>query len=94
MTFTFLLFCIENILFLIALIPQGFLFSKTEKVNRVIQVILWVQSVFIIFTIITNLQLVTFHAWIAKRGISTYDYIGYRRKLKEKEAEVKSGQLT
>ena len=35
-----------------------------------------------------------FHAWIARLGLSTYDYIGYKKKLKEKKAEVAAGTLT
>ena len=55
---------------------------------------MWVQSLVTIFAIIVNVQLVIFHAWIARLGLSTYDYIGYKKKLKEKKAEVVAGTLT
>ena len=35
-----------------------------------------------------------FHAWITRLGLSTYDYIGYKKKLKEKKAELAAGTIT
>ena len=45
-------------------------------------------------TAIINGHLVAFHAWISKLGISTFDYIGYKKDLREKLNEVKAGRLS
>ena len=45
-------------------------------------------------TAVINTHLVAFHFWISKLGISTFDYIGYKRDLREKEEELKAGKLS
>ena len=45
-------------------------------------------------TAFINGHLVAFHFWISKLGISTFDYIGYKKTLREKKEEVKAGRLT
>ena len=45
-------------------------------------------------TSLTSVHLVAFHAWIANKGVTTYDYIGYRKDLKEKKALLKADKLS
>ena len=76
------------------MIPSGLLFASNGTVPIYVQIPLWVQGVFSIITLFINFHLVAFHIWISSKGLSTYDYIGYKKNLKEKQAELKAGIIS
>ena len=41
-----------------------------------------------------SLQLIFFHAWLGRRGLTTFEFIQYRRELFEKKKDVKEGKMT
>ena len=44
--------------------------------------------------LILDTHLIGFHTWIISLNITTYDYIGYERKLETKKANLKDGEIS
>ena len=43
---------------------------------------------------IFDLQLILFHVWIVSKGITTFEYIGFKREESVKKQELKDGEMT
>ena len=59
-----------------------------EKSNW-LYITLFTQAVMNFLVILFDLQLIWFHVWITKRGISTFDYINFKREEKQMKQQVK-----
>jgi hypothetical protein len=49
---------------------------------------------FNIIVILFDFQLIYFHLWITNHGISTFDYIVFKREEKAQKEKVKDGSMT
>lgn len=57
--------------------------------NLGIKIFLYFQVAVNVVTILFDLQLIWFHVWISGRGITTFDYITYKRVLAGKQKLLK-----
>ena len=61
--------------------------------NLGIKIFLYFQVAVNIVSILFDLQLIWFHVWISGRGITTFDYITYKRELQNKQKLLKVSSL-
>ena len=57
-------------------------------------ILLWIQFAFNMLALLFMVQLIAFHSWLTGRGLTTFEYIQYRRELAIKKKELQNGDLT
>lgn len=89
----FLLFTVLNVFsFVMVLVTDLSTHFREEMFG--LYLTLFIQAAINIIVIVFDLQLILFHIWIFKRGISTFDYIIFKREEKQKMQKVKDGVMT
>ena len=70
------------------------LVTSSETGSGAIVALLWIQFAFNIAALIFDTQLILFHNWITNRGLTTFEYIAYRRELSAKKKAYVSGEIS
>ena len=70
------------------------LVSEESQMSRELIAILWVQAVINMIASLFDTQLILFHVWLAKKNITTFQYVMYKRELNIRKSWVKDGRLT
>ena len=89
----FLLTIALNLGFVVAMWATGLL-KASDNISQPVVILLWIQGALSAIVFIFDLQLILFHVWIVSKGITTFEYIGFKREESVKKQELKDGEMT
>ena len=92
--FWFLLFNIFSLALITITAIFGLLSSDSTKISLPIKITIFVQAIFTLVICYVDLSLMLLHVWLVSKGITTYEYIYYKRERKEKQQDVLNGFMT
>ena len=72
-------FCLLNVILFVIMWSTGILKASDDGMSKTIVITIFVQGAISVLVFLFDLQLILFHVWIADKGITTFEYIGFKR---------------
>ena len=92
--FWFLIFNLLSLALVGTAAAFGLLSFESSKIAKAFKIVIFVQASLSVVVILFDLQLILFHVWLVSKGITTYEYIHYKRERTEKKQKVKRGEMS
>ena len=68
--------------------------KEEETGSSAVVGLLWTQFSFNILVLIFDIHLIWFHNWLSDRGLTTFEYIGYKRELYANKKKLVAGSMS
>ena len=72
----------------------GLLKASEDGLQKSLVWVVCISAVVSVLVWLFDLQLIIFHIWLASKGITTFEYIAFRRQDAENKRDVKNGYMT